>query len=41
MIKLKSNVAKHILVYGKDKGFSLGYINDDKNTVYNVYILEY
>ena len=38
MIKLESNVAKHILVYGKDKGFSLGYINDDKNTVYNVYI---
>lgn len=38
MIKLESNVAKHILVYGTDKGFSLGYINDDKNTVYNVYI---
>ena len=38
MIKLESNVAKHLLVYGEDKGFSLGYINNDKNTVYNVYI---
>lgn len=41
MIPVSIEVAKKILLDGKQKGFSVGHINNDKSVEYNVYIREY
>ena len=41
MIPVSKEVAKKILLDGKQKGFSVGHINKDKSTEYSIYIREY
>ena len=41
MIPVSIEVAKKILLDGTQKGFSSGFINNNKNTEYSVYIREY
>ena len=41
MIPVSKEVATKIIIDGTQKGFSVGYINNDKSAEYNVYIREY
>ena len=41
MVIVDKELFKHLIVYGKDCGSTFGYINDDKEILYNIYVREY
>ena len=38
MIKVKKELALHIITMGKDNGSTIGYVNNDNTTLYNAYV---